>query len=89
MLGYEPDRQTVTGYDAELIENLQTLKICRDAYWKIAGEQMGLGKPWEPDWKEYHRHWSYAVRDVPCAMQSGPCSTQMYRSKPSPPADST
>ena len=26
-----------------------SLKICRDAYWKIAGEQMGLGKPWEPD----------------------------------------
>lgn len=25
------------------------LKRCRDAYWKIAGEQMGLGKPWEPD----------------------------------------
>jgi len=23
------------------------LKRCRDAYWKIAGEQMGLGKPWE------------------------------------------
>lgn len=26
------------------------LKRCRDAYWKIAGEEMGLGKPWEPDW---------------------------------------
>lgn len=25
------------------------LLICRKAYWKIAGEQMGLGKPWEPD----------------------------------------
>ena len=24
------------------------LKVCRDAYWKIAGEEMGLGKPWEP-----------------------------------------
>jgi hypothetical protein len=27
------------------------LLICRDAYWKIAGEKMGLGKSWEPDWK--------------------------------------
>lgn len=27
-----------------------TLIICRDAYWKIAGEQMGLDKPWKPDW---------------------------------------
>ena len=26
------------------------LHMCRDAYWKIAGEQMGLGKPWEPNW---------------------------------------
>lgn len=29
------------------------LKRCRDAYWKIAGEEMGLGKPWEPDWCDY------------------------------------
>jgi hypothetical protein len=29
------------------------LLICRDAYWQIAGEQMGLGKPWEPDWTNY------------------------------------
>ena len=26
------------------------LLICLDAYWKIAGEQMGLDKTWEPDW---------------------------------------
>ena len=29
--------------------NLFKLLICRDAYWKIAGEEMGLGKPWKPD----------------------------------------
>ena len=28
-------------------ENIRKLLICRDAYWKIAGEQMGLDKPWE------------------------------------------
>ena len=38
-------------YKADLIDKLQMLLICRDAYWKIAGEEMGLGKPWEPDWK--------------------------------------
>lgn len=27
---------------------LQKLIICRDVYWKIYGEQMGLGEPWEP-----------------------------------------
>ena len=35
------------------IEALSRLLICRDAYWKIAGEKMGLGKPWEPDWCDY------------------------------------
>lgn len=29
---------------------LGKLLICRDAYWKIYGDKMGLGKPWEPDW---------------------------------------
>lgn len=37
-------------YDAELMTKFSMLKVCRDAYWKIAGEEMGLGKPWEPDW---------------------------------------
>lgn len=36
-------------YRDTLIYNLQELIICRDAYWKIAGEQMGLGKLWKPD----------------------------------------
>ena len=33
-----------------LMNQLNKLFICRDAYWQIAGEEMGLGKPWEPDW---------------------------------------
>ena len=28
------------------------LLICRDAYWRVYGEENGLGKPWEPDWRE-------------------------------------
>lgn len=32
----------------DIIRNFQKLRICRDAYWKIAGEQIGLGKPWKP-----------------------------------------
>jgi hypothetical protein len=31
---------------------LGKLIICRNAYWKIAGEQMGLGKPWKPIWDD-------------------------------------
>jgi hypothetical protein len=32
------------------LEAFRKLLICRDAYWKIAGEQLELDKPWEPDW---------------------------------------
>ena len=51
----EKGRLHTKGYKAELIIRFQQLLICRDAYWKIAGEQMGLGKSWEPDWnwREY------------------------------------
>lgn len=38
------------GYKGDLLVALQRLLVCRDAYWKIAGEEMGLDKPWEPDW---------------------------------------
>lgn len=42
--------------DGYIVQHLETLRalsklfICHDAYWKIAGEEMGLGKPWEPDY---------------------------------------
>ena len=38
--------------EENLYGNFIVLKRCRDAYWKIAGEQMGLGKPWKPVWDE-------------------------------------
>ena len=41
----------VKGYKAELFDTLQKLYICRDAYWKLYGEDMGLDKPWEPEYK--------------------------------------
>ena len=37
----------------ELITNFPKLINARNAYWKIAGEQMGLGKPWEPNWTTF------------------------------------
>ena len=37
------------GYKCSLIQYFQKLIFYRDIYWKIADEQMGLGKPWEPD----------------------------------------
>jgi hypothetical protein len=42
----------IDGYKCELLESLQELLVCRNAYWKIAGEQMDLGKPWEPDYTD-------------------------------------
>ena len=36
-----------------ILDDLRRLLICRDAYWKIAGEEMGLGKPWEPSDSDY------------------------------------
>lgn len=36
-------------YKWKLFHTLNTLIICRDAYWKLAGDEMGLGKPWEPN----------------------------------------
>lgn len=44
--------------DGYIVQHLETLRalskllICRDAYWKIAGEEMGLGKSWKPDWTD-------------------------------------
>lgn len=43
---------SISGYKAQLLVNLQKLLACRDAYWKIAGKEMGLDKPWEPDWND-------------------------------------
>ena len=46
------DNKYITSYEYQLMldmDKLRKLKVCRDAYWKIAGEEMGLGKPWEPD----------------------------------------
>jgi hypothetical protein len=53
VLGFNVTRKVketpIFDYDDDIIA-LQKLKRCRDAYWKIAGEEMGLGKPWKPDY---------------------------------------
>lgn len=50
-----------TERDAPLIRKFIKLKRCRDVYWKIAGEEMGLGKPWEPDWNDSTRKCTIVV----------------------------
>ena len=39
-------------YKYDLLDTFKQLLICRDAYWKIAGEQMGLNESWKPDWAD-------------------------------------
>lgn len=52
---WHPDRQLEDDYQRcykkDLIEKFQDLLYARAAYWKIAGEEMELGKSWEPDWE--------------------------------------
>ena len=38
------------GYKKYELHTLQMLLVCRDAYWQIAGQEMGLDEPWEPDY---------------------------------------
>ena len=49
-LGHNPFSNNVSGYKRDIIESLQTLITCRNAYWKIAGEEMGYIQHWQPDW---------------------------------------
>ena len=44
-----------------LIINFTKLLICRDAYWKIAGEKMGLDGPWKPDWLSGRKEEKYCI----------------------------
>lgn len=41
------------------LNGLFRLLICRNAYWKIYGEQMGLGKPWEPE--NLSKHYNFTI----------------------------
>lgn len=50
VLGINDMENGYCGYKWDLLGEFQKLLICRNAYWKIAGEQLGLGESWEPDW---------------------------------------
>ena len=55
--------------DGYIVQHLETLRalsklfICRDAYWKIAGEEIGLSKPWTPDWT-YQESPKYCITSI-------------------------
>ncbi|WP_299230255.1 hypothetical protein [uncultured Bacteroides sp.] len=50
--GKGDNEYSIYGYMSDKLRTFQKLLLCRDAYWKIAGEEMGLGKPWKADWIE-------------------------------------
>ena len=54
---------TKTIHKEELIRRFQFLLLYRDAYWKLYGEEMGLGKPWEPDFSSHEEKFSISVFD--------------------------
>ena len=59
----------ITDYERDLgnlMGQLHRLIICRDAYWKIAGGEMGFGKPWEPDYTE--KTVKYCLRTNNCRI---------------------
>lgn len=49
---FDDGKEPITNYERALLDRfsyLWELLICRNAYWKVAGKQMGLGKPWKYD----------------------------------------
>jgi hypothetical protein len=51
-----------THYGFSVFTTLQNLIICRDAYWKIAGEEMGLGKSWEPKYVAFEDNTYFIIQ---------------------------
>lgn len=50
-ISYDNDEDMLYNNEVDLtLLTLRKLLICRNAYWKIVGEELGLDKPWEPDW---------------------------------------
>lgn len=60
-LGFAPEISMVSPKEYLLSLNLIILKRCRDAYWKIAGKEMGLGKSWEPVFEESDSGYVYCI----------------------------
>lgn len=61
ILGEKDMYQGVSGYKGELLTNFQCLLIFRNAYWKIAGEELELGKPWEHNYLKDANTIRYAI----------------------------
>lgn len=66
--------EETTYYESDLLgkfDSLWELIICRDTYWKIVGEEMGLGKPWEPDFLNPTRETRYFLFCTGITIEKG------------------
>lgn len=70
VLGIDTMDNDAKGYKHFLLIQFQELIIARDAYWKIAGEEMGLGKPWEPDWDNLSTNHEFIIINKGCFTYS-------------------
>ena len=75
-----PTQPSITGYKHELLHTFRKLLICLDAYWMIAGEEMGLGKPWEPDYTEESWEQGSPIKYV--IYNNGTCIVKERKSSP-------
>ena len=74
VLGIDALGHNVDGYKWEILSTFQNLIICRDAYWKIAGKEMGLNGPWKPDWNNISD--KYCIYFVSGDIWSKECQTR-------------
>jgi hypothetical protein len=72
VLGIDTLGHSSDGYKWEILSIFQNLLICRDAYWKIAGEEMELGKPWKPNW-ELGNQKKYCIYNDMNIIKTGIC----------------
>ena len=63
--------------EKHLLDAFIKLRICRNAYWKIAGEEMGLSKSWEPDYTKTRPESLYTIYTVSNEV----CKYQLYVNK--------
>ena len=57
----------------KLLHKFNELLICRDAYWKFYGDEMGLGKPWKPRWNDnYQKKWIINFYQDDINLTNGP-----------------
>ena len=56
-----------------LLNSFRKLLICRDAYWKIAGDEMRLNRPWKPRWNDgYQKKWTINFYQDEINLTNGP-----------------